>query len=213
MNRCSTGPQRCFGNAWRTARRRTPSPSPRQRLRIRRLLRSHRRWRRQRHHQGRHQLSARRALRIQRRPLISTPIIFQQPGGNPRPPYTTISTAAWPAARRTSPSCTTAATGCSDVFFEGLKDSDPANSPLETGGPVNYATVPTTAERAGDFSGLLESRFHLHHLRSQYRRGERHNVARQPFAGNIIPTSRLNPCRWLCSSYYPTAERTRSSNG
>ena len=42
--------------------------------------------------------------------------------------------------------------------YEGLRDSDPANSPLETGNPLNFATVPTTAaERNGDFSALLAS--------------------------------------------------------
>jgi carboxypeptidase family protein len=39
--------------------------------------------------------------------------------------------------------------------WEGMRDSDPANSPLETGNPVNLATVPTPAERNGDFSALL----------------------------------------------------------
>ena len=33
---------------------------------------------------------------------------------------------------------------------------DPANSPLETGNPINLATVPTEAERNGDFSALLK---------------------------------------------------------
>jgi hypothetical protein len=39
--------------------------------------------------------------------------------------------------------------------WEGMRDSDPANSPLETGSPVNFATVPTAAERTGNFSALL----------------------------------------------------------
>src|SRR5580692_10713166 len=38
--------------------------------------------------------------------------------------------------------------------YEGLRDSDPAYSPLETGNPLNFATVPTVAERNGDFSAL-----------------------------------------------------------
>ena len=29
--------------------------------------------------------------------------------------------------------------------WEGLRDSDPANSPRETGSPINFATVPTAA--------------------------------------------------------------------
>ncbi len=40
--------------------------------------------------------------------------------------------------------------------YEGMRDSDPANSPLETGNPENFATVPTAAERTGDFSALLK---------------------------------------------------------
>src|SRR5215469_287567 len=39
--------------------------------------------------------------------------------------------------------------------YEGMRDSDPAASPLETGNPENFATVPTEAERSGDFSALL----------------------------------------------------------
>ena len=41
--------------------------------------------------------------------------------------------------------------------YEGMRDSDPANSPLETGSPENFATVPTDAQRGGDFSGLLKA--------------------------------------------------------
>ena len=33
--------------------------------------------------------------------------------------------------------------------LEGVRDSDPANSAIETGSPVNFATVPIAAERKG----------------------------------------------------------------
>lgn len=39
--------------------------------------------------------------------------------------------------------------------WEGMRDSDPATSPLETGNPENFTAVPTPAERTGDFSALL----------------------------------------------------------
>ena len=39
--------------------------------------------------------------------------------------------------------------------WEGMRDSDPSDSPLETGSPENFTSVPTVAERNGDFSALL----------------------------------------------------------
>ena len=36
--------------------------------------------------------------------------------------------------------------------YEGMRDSDPANSPLETGSPENFATVPTAARNVAGIS-------------------------------------------------------------
>src|SRR5581483_7081233 len=71
--------------------------------------------------------------------------------------------------------------------WEGLKDADPANSPLETGNPINYATVPTPAERNGDFSSLLAlgSSYQLYNPFSTTTVNG--VTTRAPFAGNRIP--------------------------
>ena len=87
--------------------------------------------------------------------------------------------------------------------WEGLKDSDPANSPRETGNPVNFATVPTPAERKGDFSGLLNagSVYTVYDPSSGVVSGTR--VQRSPFPGNVIPASRLDPVALQFLQYFP----------
>jgi len=97
--------------------------------------------------------------------------------------------------------------------YEGLKDSDPANSPLETGNPINFATVPTQAERNGDFSALLK-------LGSQYQLYNPFSattvngvVTRAPFSNNVIPPSMLNPVSLAIQKYYPLPNATGNPNG
>ena len=88
--------------------------------------------------------------------------------------------------------------GQDKVFFEfaweGIRDSQPANG---------FLTVPTDAERNGDFSSLLA-------LGSQYQIYDPatstvvdSTVMRQPFAGNIIPAQRLNPIAQQLMKFYP----------
>jgi hypothetical protein len=68
--------------------------------------------------------------------------------------------------------------------YEGHKNSQPAPT---------YTTVPTAAERSGDFSALakLGSNYTLYDPTT----GSLANgtVTRQPFAGNIVPETRFNP--------------------
>ena len=79
--------------------------------------------------------------------------------------------------------------------FEGIQDSLPESYNL---------TVPTAAEKSGDFSALLA-------LGKQYQiynpytavQVSPSTIQRQPFAGNIIPVSMLSPIGQKIVSYYP----------
>ncbi len=100
--------------------------------------------------------------------------------------------------------------------YEGLKDSDPANSPRETGSPMNFATVPTTAERQGDFSALLKankpgSDYTIYDPNTGVVSSTR--VARTPFPNNVIPTNRLNPISTKLLKYYPQPNITGRADG
>jgi hypothetical protein len=100
--------------------------------------------------------------------------------------------------------------------WQGLKDSDPANSPRETGSPVNFATVPTAAERQGDFSALLKANtsgndYTIYDPATGVVSGAR--VQRTPFPNNVIPTSRLNPVSLKYLPYYPTPNLANQVNG
>lgn len=68
--------------------------------------------------------------------------------------------------------------------YEGIKDALPAPS---------TSTVPTAAQKTGNFSALLNSgaAYQIYDPATGTVEGAR--VRRQPFAGNIIPTSRLSP--------------------
>jgi len=100
--------------------------------------------------------------------------------------------------------------------WQGLKDSDPANSPRETGNPVNFATVPTAAERQGDFSALLKANtpgndYTIYDPATGVVSGSR--VMRTPFPNNVIPTSRLNPVSLKYLQYYPQPNLPGQING
>jgi hypothetical protein len=102
--------------------------------------------------------------------------------------------------------------------YEGLKDSDPANSPLETGNPINFASVPTTAERTGDFSALLKlgSQYQIYNPYSATQTTSSTGaitITRQPFANNVIPASLLNPVSLKILNFYPTANAPGLANG
>ena len=97
--------------------------------------------------------------------------------------------------------------------YEGMRDSDPANSPLETGSPENFATVPTAGERTGDFSALLKlgATYTIYDPASGALSGNA--VSRTAFANNTIPTSRLNPISVNLLKYFPLPNAPGLSNG
>ena len=97
--------------------------------------------------------------------------------------------------------------------YEGLKDSDPANSPLETGNPINSATVPTPAERNGDFSSLLKlgSSYQLYNPYSTMIVNGIPN--RAPFPNNQIPANLLNPVSQAILQYFPQPNTTGTKTG
>ncbi len=97
--------------------------------------------------------------------------------------------------------------------YEGMRDSDPANSPLETGSPENFATVPTDAERGGDFSALLKagSQYVIYDPNTGVTSGT--SVARTPFPNNVVPSSRLNPIAQSLLKYYPEPNWPALANG
>ncbi len=100
------------------------------------------------------------------------------------------------------------------LAIERLHDSDPANSVVEGGS--TYTTVPTAAERAGDFSALLSvpktgASYQLYDPATGTVSGTQ--VARTPFVNNIIPTSRLNPIALNYLKLYPLPNLPGLSNG
>ena len=100
--------------------------------------------------------------------------------------------------------------------WEGLRDSDPATSPRETSSPQNYATVPTAAERQGDFSALLKlnsggTNYSIYDPSTGVLSGSQ--VSRTPFPNNVIPSSRLNPIALNLLKYYPLPNTTGQANG
>src|SRR5262249_55929925 len=83
------------------------------------------------------------------------------------------------------------------------------------GGPQTFTgTVPTEAERRGDFSALLK-------LGTQYQiydplttvPAANGRFSRQPFANNIIPTNRLEPIALKLLSFYPLPNQPGTSDG
>lgn len=60
-----------------------------------------------------------------------------------------------------------------------------------------FYTVPTAAQKAGDFSGTSTVIY-------DPQTGNSDGTGRTPFAGNIIPTARLDPIALKLQSYYPS---------
>ncbi len=102
--------------------------------------------------------------------------------------------------------------------YEGLKDSDPSTSPIEGSNPLVYATVPTAAERTGDFSALLAPKLNptgtsyaIYDPATGVVSGT--HVARTPFSNNVIPSSRLNPIALNLLKYFPMPNVPGQLNG
>jgi hypothetical protein len=88
--------------------------------------------------------------------------------------------------------------------YEGIKDRFPEPT-LET--------VPTDAERAGDFSALLAlgTQYQIYDPLTGVREGSR--VRRQPFTGNIIPATRISSIAKKYLDLYPHANTAGDSQG
>lgn len=98
--------------------------------------------------------------------------------------------------------------GRNKLFFffasEGIQDSFP--EPLTT-------TVPTQAERHGDFSALLASgpNYQLYDPSTGVLQSGK--VSRQPLANNVIPTERLNPVALSYLKYFPLPNQPGGPDG
>lgn len=88
--------------------------------------------------------------------------------------------------------------------YEGFKDSVPKPATL---------TVPTAAERNGDFSALLAlgPGYQLYNPFTGVLSGGK--VVRQPFAGNIIPQSMFNKVAQSYLQYFPSPNQPGAADG
>jgi hypothetical protein len=88
--------------------------------------------------------------------------------------------------------------------WEGLKS--PNLGPVTT-------TVPTAAERKGDFSALLAvgSQYQIYDPLSGAVSGSQ--IARQPFPGNVIPSNRLSPIAQSYLQFYPQPNTVGRNDG
>jgi hypothetical protein len=73
-------------------------------------------------------------------------------------------------------------------------------------------TVPTAAQRTGDFSALLSQGIVIYDPLTAVRRADG-RVERQPFSGNIIPANRLNPIAQEILKYYPLPNQSGDAQG
>jgi len=86
--------------------------------------------------------------------------------------------------------------------YEGIKQSEPEPT---------FSTIPSMAQRRGDFSALSPSGVVIHDPNT----GVLNNgiITRQPFAGNIIPTNRINPVATNILGYLPEPNAVGSAIG
>src|SRR5665213_286601 len=85
--------------------------------------------------------------------------------------------------------------------YEGLKDSQPN---------TNFLTVPTDAEKMGNFSQILATDGTvLYNPYTAVQNGS--TITRTPYAGNIIPTSQLNPIALAYLKYIPEPNVTNTA--
>ena len=73
-------------------------------------------------------------------------------------------------------------------------------------------TVPTAAQRTGDFSALLSQGVVIYDPLTAVRRADG-RVERQPFQGNIIPSQRLSPIALEVLKYYPLPNQAGDAQG
>lgn len=72
-------------------------------------------------------------------------------------------------------------------------------------------TVPTEAQRNGDFSALLGQNIQIYDPATARRVGAR--VVRDPFPGNIIPANRISPVAREVMKYYPAPNQPGNAQG
>jgi Carboxypeptidase regulatory-like domain len=72
-------------------------------------------------------------------------------------------------------------------------------------------TVPTEAQRTGDFSALLGQGIRIYDPATARRVGSR--VVRDPFPGNIIPANRISPIAREVLKYYPQPNQAGNAQG
>ncbi len=79
---------------------------------------------------------------------------------------------------------------------------------------VSTLSVPTPAEKSGDFSQLLRigAQYQIYDPLTTISTGSGH-FARQPIAGNIIPASRLNPVAQNLAKYWPAPTQAGNVDG
>jgi hypothetical protein len=93
--------------------------------------------------------------------------------------------------------------------YEGLRDG----VPVEPAEGFHLATVPTPAERQGDFSALLKvnSSYTIYDPATGVPSGSQ--VARTPFPNNTVPNNRLNPIALKYLQYFPQPNATGGADG
>ncbi|MHB1021148.1 MAG: TonB-dependent receptor [Acidobacteriaceae bacterium] len=83
---------------------------------------------------------------------------------------------------------------------------------IQTHTPVQYTgTVPTAAERNGDFSGLVQANGQPITIYDPLTEDANHN--RTAFAGNIIPAGRMNSAGMALLKYYPAPNAPGNAQG
>ena len=91
-------------------------------------------------------------------------------------------------------------------FFTGwewLYDTFPEPGPF---------TVPTEAQRNGDFSALLSQGIVIYDPLTAVRRADG-RIERQPFPNNVIPSGRISPIAREYLKYWPTANQAGTATG
>jgi hypothetical protein len=73
-------------------------------------------------------------------------------------------------------------------------------------------TVPTAAQRNGDFSGLLSQNIVIYDPLTAVRRADG-RIERQPFPGNIIPSERISPIAREYLKYWPLPNQAGTATG
>ena len=73
-------------------------------------------------------------------------------------------------------------------------------------------TVPTQAQRNGDFSSLLSQGIVIYDPLTAVRRADG-RIERQPFPGNIIPSNRISPIAREYLKYYPMPNQAGTATG